>query len=212
MEICNDMEIHRKAKTFLLSFFANPFLYLPPLFPTMRNVVFLFIMLSLSMLCHAQIEKTNYEILDDHPAYPDYYPCQNEESGLWGYVDKNNEWAIRPLYDATLYETNGGMYPVQRGGKWGFVGVTGAPLTDIIYDAVQCEIDYQKAGHRVNLAAVRRQGKWAFIDVQGRTVTPFKYDEVLIMNGQYIIRMKDPNHKEKMRSGILNADLTESWQ
>ncbi len=177
----------------------------------MRSVALLLLFLGTFLSASAQIEKENYELLEDHPAYPDYYPCQCEESGLWGYVDKDNEWAIRPLYDGALYETNGGMYPVQRGGKWGFVGVTGAPLTDIVYDAVVCEIDYQKAGYSVHLAAVRRQGKWAFVDVQGRFVTPFKYDEVLIMNGQYIIRMKDVGNKGKMKSGVLNADLTESW-
>ena len=65
--------------------------------------------------------------------YPMYYPCRCE-TGEWGYVDKDNEWAIRPIYDAVLYETNGGMYPVSVGGKWGYVGVSGEPLTDVAYD------------------------------------------------------------------------------
>lgn len=136
-----------------------------------------------------------------------YYPCRCE-TGEWGYVDKDNEWTIRPMYDAVLYETNGGMYAVSVGGKWGFVGVSGEQLTDVIYDAAICEIDYTKGDYGANFAALRRKGKWAFVDVQGKFVTEFKYDEVLIMNGKYIIRMRNG---KKMRSGYLAADGTEEW-
>ncbi|MBP5516005.1 MAG: WG repeat-containing protein [Bacteroidales bacterium] len=139
--------------------------------------------------------------------YPMYYPCRSE-NGKWGYVDKSNDWAIRPRYDAVLYETNGGMYPVSEGGKWGFVGVSGEQLTDIAYDAAVCEIDYRKNKYSVYYAALRRKGKWAFIDVQGKFVTDFKYDEVLILNGKYIIRVRDG---KKMRSGYLSNDGKEVW-
>ena len=141
--------------------------------------------------------------------YPFYYPCRAEETDEWGYVDKDNEWVIRPQYDALLYETNGGMYPVSMGGKWGFVGVSGEPLVDIKYDAAVCEIDYQKGHYPVNFAAVRLRGKWAFINVQGVFVTDFKYDEVLILNGKYVIRMKAGDGK--MRVGHLNKDAKEIW-
>lgn len=177
----------------------------------MKKIAIVIALMCCFGVAQAQIPHDHYKPLRDHPAYPDYYPCQSEEDGLWGYVDKDNRWAIRPQYDGVLYETNGGMYAVQRGGKWGFVGVSGEPLTDVIYDAAVCEIDYQKAGYHTNLAALRQRGKWAFIDVQGHFVTGFKYDEVLIMNGQYIIRMKDPAHKGRMLSGHLLPDGKESW-
>lgn len=139
--------------------------------------------------------------------YPMYHPCRSD-SGEWGYVDQQDNWAIRPQYDAVLYETNGGMYPVSIKGKWGFVGVSGEPLTDIIYDAAVCEIDYQKNGYTFNYAALRRRGKWAFIDVQGNFVTDFKYDEVLIINGKYIIRVR----KDKvMHNGYLKEGGEEVW-
>lgn len=141
-------------------------------------------------------------------SYPFYYPCRCE-TGEWGYVDKNNEWTIRPQYTALLYETNGGMYPVSLNGKWGFVGVSGEPLTDIVYDAVVCEIDYRKNHYPVNFAAVRRKGKWAFINVQGLLVTEFKYDEALILNGKYVIRMRDKNGK--MKTGCLDKEGHEVW-
>lgn len=153
---------------------------------------------------------STYVPLSRHVSYPDYYPCRSEEDGKWGYVDIHNEWTIRPDYDGVLYETNGGMYAVQLKGKWGFVGVSGEPLTEVSYDAAICEIDYRKAGYKANFAALRKRGKWAFVDVQGRFVTAFKYDEVLIMNGKYIIRMKEANSK-KMRSGELLPDGTERW-
>lgn len=139
--------------------------------------------------------------------YPMYYPCQCE-TGEWGYVDNEGEWVIRPMYDAVLYETNGGMYPVSIDGKWGFVGVSGEPLTDIIYDAAICEIDYPKNNHTAYFAALRKKGKWAFIDIQGKFVTEFVYDEVLIMGGKYIIRIRE---KGKMRTGHLNDDGEEVW-
>lgn len=141
--------------------------------------------------------------------YPFYYPCQAEETGLWGYVDKDNRWAIRPEYSAVLYETNGGMYPVSKNGKWGLAGVSGQLLTDVKFDAVVCEIDYVKGHYDTYYAAVRLRGKWAFVDVQGKLVTGFKYDEVLIMNGHYIIRMK--TDKGKMRTGRLDAQGKEVW-
>ena len=136
-----------------------------------------------------------------------YHPCRCE-TGEWGYVDDEGEWTIRPMYDAVLYETNGGMYPVSVGGKWGVVGVSGEPLTDVTYDAAVCEIDYTKNKYPVNYSALRRKGKWAFIDVQGKFVTDFKYDEVLIMNGKYIIRVRDG---KRMRSGFLTEGGTEVW-
>lgn len=148
-----------------------------------------------------------FATLHSQEIYPMYYPCRCE-TGEWGYVDANNDWAIRPMYDAVLYETNGGMYPVSVGGKWGFVGVSGEPLTDVIYDAAVCEIDYRRNRYSVNYAALRRKGKWAFIDVQGKFVTDFKYDEVLILNGKYIIRVREG---KKMRSGYLTKDGKENW-
>lgn len=139
--------------------------------------------------------------------YPMYFPCRCE-TGEWGYIDKDDEWVITPKYDAVLYETNGGMYPVSVGGKWGFVGISGEPLTDIIYDAAICEIDYCKNNYKVYYAALRSKGKWAFIDVQGKFITEFKYDEVLILGGKYIIRIRDG---KKMRSGYLSDDGKEIW-
>lgn len=150
---------------------------------------------------------STFNTLSAQEVYPMYYPCRCE-TGEWGYVDKDNEWAIQPTYDAVLYETNGGMYPVSVGGKWGFVGVSGEPLTDVAYDAAVCEIDYDKDSYAVNYAALRSKGKWAFIDVQGKFVTDFKYDEVLILGGKYIIRMRNG---KKMRSGYLDADGKEVW-
>lgn len=160
---------------------------------------------AIALLFNFQLSTSNF--LSAQEAYPMYYPCRCE-TGEWGYVDKDNEWAIRPMYDAVLYETNGGMYPVSVGGKWGFVGVSGEPLTDVTYDAAVCEIDYDKDGYAVNYAALRSKGKWAFIDVQGKFVTDFKYDEVLILNGKYIIRMRNG---KKMRSGYLGTDGKEVW-
>ena len=178
----------------------------------MRRILFLLSLLALCVLARAQQPQEAYVPIEEHRAYPAYYPCQAEEDGKWGYVDKDNEWVIRPLYDGALYETNGGMYAVSRNGKWGFVGVSGEPLTDIAYDAAVCEIDYQRGGYATNFAALRKQGKWAFIDVQGRFVTEFKYDEVLIMNGKYVIRVKDPARKGKLVTGYLGKDGKEVWQ
>lgn len=147
-------------------------------------------------------------IVSAQEVYPFYYPCRCE-TGEWGYVNKDNEWTIRPQYDAVLYETNGGMYPVSMHGKWGLVGVSGEALTPITYDAVVCEIDYQKYHYPAIFAAVRHKGKWAFINVQGVLVTGFNYDEILILNGQYIIRNKTGDGR--MKTGHLDANGKEIW-
>ncbi|MBQ6955265.1 MAG: WG repeat-containing protein [Bacteroidales bacterium] len=145
--------------------------------------------------------------LNSQEVYPMYYPCRSE-TGEWGYTDEEGDWAIQPAYDAVLYETNGGMYPVSVKGKWGFVGVSGESLTEVKYDAAVCEIDYVKNKYTAYYAALRQKGKWAFIDVQGRFVTDFKYDEVLIMNGKYIIRVREG---KRIRSGFLTEDGKEVW-
>lgn len=139
--------------------------------------------------------------------YPMYYPADCE-TGEWGYVDADSNWVIRPQYSMLLYETNGGMYPVRLGSKWGFVGVSGEPLTDIVYDAVAYESDYQRACYAVNYAAVRKNGKWAFIDVQGKWVTEFKYDGVLLHRGRYEIRIKENGNT---RHGHLDNEGNEVW-
>lgn len=166
----------------------------------MKKIFWFFSILVISLTSFAQKKDV----------YPFYYPCRAEETGEWGYVDKDNNWTISPRYHALMYETNGGMYPVSMNGKWGFVGVSGEQITDIKFDAVVCEIDYQKYHYPVNYAAVRLRGKWAFINVQGLFVTGFRYDEVLIMNGKYIIRQKGENGK--MRTGHLDQDGKEVWE
>lgn len=148
--------------------------------------------------------------LNAQEIYPMYYPCQAEETGEWGYVDKDNNWTITPRYGALRYETNGGMYPVSKNGKWGYVGVSGEPLTDIIYDGVAYEIDYQKYPYPATYAALRLKGKWGFINVQGVMVTEFKYDEVLIYNGKYVIRCKQPGGG--IKTGYLEKDGVEVWE
>ena len=140
-------------------------------------------------------------------AYPKYYP-QKADNGLWGYVDDNNRWTIKPQYSALLYETNGGMYPVSLNGKWGYVGCSGEKLTEITYDACVCEIDYPKNHYKVNFAALRKKGKWAFINVQGVFVTGFKYDEVMIYNGQYIIKIREG---KSIKTGHLDNSGKEVW-
>lgn len=139
--------------------------------------------------------------------YPTYYPCK-ADNGMWGYVDENDRWTIMPKYTAVLYETNGGMYPVSIKGKWGFLGVRGEKLTDLIYDAALCEIDYPKNHCSTNFAALRKKGKWAFINVQGVLVTDFKYDEVMIYNGQYIIKIREG---KTMKVGHLDKNGSEVW-
>lgn len=53
--------------------------------------------------------------------FPMIYAGQ-DENGKWGYVSEEDEWIIPPIYDAVMYESNGGMYGVSKNGKWGLVG------------------------------------------------------------------------------------------
>ena len=107
------------------------------------------------------------------------FPSQ-ADNGKWGYVDEEDEWRVAPRYDDALYESDGGMYGVKLGGKWGMAGYHGEILVETKYDEVQTCIDYTQYVYPYVLGAVRKGGKWAFVTIQGVEVTPFKYDEVRI--------------------------------
>jgi len=70
--------------------------------------------------------------------------------------------APRPEYVQTLF-------PVRRGGKWGYVDAGGDVVIPLQYDAAQ----YFSEG----LAAVKAAGKWGFLDEKGAAVIPPTYDQ-----------------------------------
>ena len=88
-----------------------------------------------------------------------------DENGKWGYVNENDEWIIPPIYDAAMYESNGGMYGVSKNGKWGLVGQKGERLLNIIYDEVYYEIDYTELRYLALFGAARKGDKWAFVTI-----------------------------------------------
>ncbi|MDR3328974.1 MAG: WG repeat-containing protein, partial [Prevotellaceae bacterium] len=74
----------------------------------------------------------------------------------------------------------GGLLPVQRGGKWGYVNSYAQEVTPYLYDLVgYLPIGSRSAyyhGFSQGLTPVQRGGKWGFIDTLGREAIPPQFD------------------------------------
>ena len=140
--------------------------------------------------------------------FPMIYAGQ-DENGKWGYVSEEDEWIIPPIYDAVMYESNGGMYGVSKNGKWGLVGQKNEKLLNVIYDEVYYEIDYTELRYLALFGAARKGDKWAFVTIQGAFVTPFKYDEIIMHFGKYEFVVRDENGVP--RKGYIDKLGNEYW-
>lgn len=75
-------------------------------------------------------------------------------------------------YDDLGFYGEAGMWPVQKGGAWGFVDHTGALI-------IPCE--WEDVGSvRNGRAPVLRDGKWGVIDRAGNLVVPCEWDTVFV--------------------------------
>ena len=140
--------------------------------------------------------------------FPMIYAGQ-DENGKWGYVSEEDEWIIPPIYDAVMYESNGGMYGVSKNGKWGLVGQKNEKLLNVIYDEVYYEIDYTELRYLALFGAARKGDKWAFVTIQGAFVTPVKYDEIIMHFGKYEFVVRDENGVP--RKGYIDKLGNEYW-
>lgn len=91
------------------------------------------------------------------------------QGGLWGYMDRNGEVVIQPMYDECR-DFCGNLAAVKKDGKWGYVTSAGVPALANVYD---------EAGDFINGNAIIRQGdKWGVINRNGKAYAGIIFDEI----------------------------------
>jgi hypothetical protein len=84
------------------------------------------------------------------------------EGDLSGFVNRNREWVIPPVFERPGPGFHEGMAAMQVAGKWGFLNTEGDMAIQPRYDAV--------SPFNSGLAAVRVGALWGFIDTAGDMV------------------------------------------
>lgn len=83
-------------------------------------------------------------------------------------VDQKGKLVIDTQFDACKSQTYG-LFPVNKGGKWGYIDETGKNTIPYIYDDA-CPFS---SGN----AAVSKDGKAGFIDINGKVVVDFDFEQ-----------------------------------
>lgn len=96
----------------------------------------------------------------------------------WGFIDKNLNWVIQPIYTdfvvsgaKTIYKVFGetGLAMVQNAdGKWGAIDKTGNTVIDFQYDNLY--------PYSFGLAAFSQDGKWGYLDSEGNVAIEAQYE------------------------------------
>lgn len=120
--------------------------------------------------------------------------------GIWGFVDRDGHWVIRPRFNLTAPPC-GGLMPAQLGDRWGLIDTEGSTIVPFRYSWMDLSfsenlIAFGKAeeygfldreGQEVltgfercgafcdGLASVQQGGKWGYINHQGEFVIEPKY-------------------------------------
>ena len=110
----------------------------------------------------------------------------------------------RHAYELTLNAKNGNLrsfteipdsvwiYPVKRGGKWGYIDKTGKLIVPAVYD--------EACTFKTNVAPVTLNGKKGYMDKSGRIVIAPVYDDASAFNGNYA------GIKSGEKWGVINKD------
>lgn len=124
----------------------------------------------------------------------------SQVDGLWGFVDPDGSWVIRPQYSLAAPPSKG-LIPAQRGELWGLIDIKGETVVPFQYQWMDLHFsedliavgrleDYgflNRKGQEVlsgfehcgafndGLAPARKNGKWGFIDHSGAFVIEPKF-------------------------------------
>ncbi len=101
----------------------------------------------------------------------DLLPVCVERDGVtrWGYLDKNGDMAIAPIFEAASPFTGHGLAAVCVDGKWGFVNEDGELAVPCTFEAAG---DFSRNG----LAPVKKDGTWGYINKGGKIVINPQFD------------------------------------
>jgi len=94
-----------------------------------------------------------------------------KENNMYGYIDINGTWIIKPTYKEASDFSNGNLAKIKLNNKWGFINKLGKVIVKPIYDDVY---NFTKEG----LAGVKRDDKWGMIDINGKLVIELKFEEL----------------------------------
>ncbi len=100
----------------------------------------------------------------------------------FGYLDKQGEIAIQPIYEGT-YDFHEGLGAFLLNGTYGFLDKEGKVVINNVYQNV--------ADFSDGLCAVQKNGKWGYIDTQGKEVIPFEFDAARDFKEGFASAMKD---------------------
>lgn len=92
-----------------------------------------------------------------------------EDGGKWGYVDRNNNVVIKPVYDYVQPFKNG-VAKVAQNNYWGVIDTLNNVTVPLIYDVIISDDG--------EVMRACREGKWGLINVRHRVIAPLVYDEI----------------------------------
>jgi len=92
-----------------------------------------------------------------------------DHSELWGLIDRNDQFILKPMYDG-MSEFTEGRAAASLDLKSGFIDLSGKQITDIVYDNYTL---FQNG-----LASVNAGDNWGVIDLNGKEILPVEYYEI----------------------------------
>jgi hypothetical protein len=104
------------------------------------------------------------------------------KGGKYGYVNGKG-FVVPCIYEEALYK--GGIFRVQKDGKWGMLDKSGKPLLACAYDDIA---DFKTGYYDKSpvtgddLAKVKKGGKYGAVNGLGKLVVPVMFDDVDIKN------------------------------
>lgn len=94
-------------------------------------------------------------------------------NGKSGYWSGDGRVSIPPVYGhclSLIYDKNAQLFPIEQGGKWGYLDTKGNIVLDFAYSQVTV--------FRNGLDYVAKYGKMGIINEDSETVLPFFFDEI----------------------------------
>ena len=115
-----------------------------------------------------------------------------------GYINKNGEWVIEPIFDKAKAFVNG-LAPVFKDGKWGYINTKGE--TVIAFKFKDAEI-FSNDG----LAPVKLKKLWGFVNTKGEMVIEENY-EITVMG----FSIFEKNAQKGFVNGLARVKHKKSW-
>lgn len=151
----------------------------------MKVIKSLFLFVCLTIIQHLTIAQT-------------IYLKQDEKSELFGFVNEEDVYVIKPLYkevDYNFSSTPGLYYVISKNDKKGFVNETGKEVVPCKYDEVSA---FEKEHAFVKIKSGESTYKNGMIDIKGKEIIPCIYDEAIVFERGYsVVKIKTGDYDYK---------------